>query len=132
MSLFGITKSVNVFYIASIVSIALYNNFIQINPDSAIGDRVLIVLAAVVVTIPNIFLVSALSRRFILLKTTIVVNLACAILFVVGLLSHKQESLVIWWGVTVISLCALNVCAMIVAYNIKHRRLADHNEVVYP
>lgn len=122
MSVFKATKVVNVMYVVGILSIAIFNNFIQINPESSLGDRFIVVFSVLGLSIPNLALIRALPPVSKMMKTTVLLNVICILLFVTGMLAHQQEMLVMLWSVTVVSICSINA-AVLVSVIIANRRL---------
>ncbi|RLU00329.1 hypothetical protein [Ketobacter sp.] len=113
MGVYKATKIINGLYLVAILSIAIYNNLIQVNTESNGVDRLIVVLLALLVSIPNLATIWALPPRPRFTKTTIMLNLVCLILFVIGMVSHDQENLVMYWGVTVVSICVINIAVLV-------------------
>ncbi|MEE2732350.1 MAG: hypothetical protein VYA55_16135 [Pseudomonadota bacterium] len=127
MSVFKATKVVNVMYVVGILSIAIFNNFIQINPESSLGDRFIVVFSVLGLSIPNLALIRALPPVSKMMKTTVLLNVICILLFVAGVLAHQQEMLVMLWSVTVVSICSINA-VVLVSVIIANRRLKTLKE----
>lgn len=132
MNVFKAIQATNLLYIVGIVAAAIFNNVIHTNPESNIQDRLIVVLAVLFISIPNILSVNAVPPKFKLTKTTIVLNVMCIFLFVSGLTSYEQEKLAIHWGLTVISICAINVVVLISGLAGKRASQSKGDDVVYP
>lgn len=113
MNVFNVIRVINVLYVVGIVVVAIFSNFVQAYPESNIMNGLIVVLAVLFISIPNILAANAVPPRLKLAKTTIALNLACIILFAVGLVAHKQEALAIYWAATVISISTMNVTVLV-------------------
>lgn len=132
MNVFKAIQATNVLYVVGIVAITIFNNVIHANPESSMQGRLIVLVAVLFISIPNILSISAVPPRFKFAKTAIVSNVICILLFVAGLTSYEQERLAIHWGVTVISICAINVVVLISGLAGKRASQTDDDDVVYP
>ena len=113
MRVFNVIKVINIVYVLGIFSIVLYNNVIHVNPNSNLQDRLIIIFAVLLISIPNVLSIRAATPGLRLAKTTITLNLLCIILFMAGVVSHEQEPLAIWWRAAVVLVCAINFIALL-------------------
>lgn len=132
MNVFKAMQATNVLYVVGIVAVAIFNNVIHTNPESSMQDRLIVVLAVLFISIPNILSINAIPPRFKFTKTAIVLNVVCILLFFAGLTSYEQERLAIHWGITVISICAINVVVLISGLASKRASQSKGDDVVYP
>lgn len=132
MNMFTVVKFINVLYVVGIVAIAIFNNVIQINPEGDIQNGLIVVLLVLLISIPKMLSVSAVSPKLKLGRTTVVLNVVCLFLFAAGLSAYEQERLAIYWGVTVISICALNITVLISALVSKRESQSEDDDLVYP
>lgn len=132
MMFFRAVKMVNVLYVVGIVAIAIFNNVIQANPESSVQNRLIVISAVLLISIPNMLSIVAITPRLKLAKTAIVLNVVCISLLGAGLAAYEQERLALGWAATVISICVMNVAVLIAA--LVHRRDAQSGDdnVVYP
>ncbi len=135
MTGFKAIQTINVLYVIGIISIAIFNNLIQVDPESgiwnAMRDGALVVLTVLLISIPNMLSVRAVPPGFKFTKTAIVLNVICILLFVVGLIRHEQERLAIQWGATVITICSINIVALVLALVSKRGSQSDENNIAY-
>ncbi len=132
MNFFKAVKIINILYVVGIVAITIYNNIIFGNPNFEWKVKLVVILAVLFISIPNLLAAGAVSPRLRLAKTTIVINVICILLFGAGLSAYEQERLAIHWAIAVISICTLNVAALISALARKRKFHSESEGVVYP
>lgn len=131
MTVFKAIQAINVLYVIGMIAIATFNNIIRMNPESSIWQGMIVVFAVLFISIPNILTIRAVPPKLKLIKTSIVLNAICISLFALGLSAYDQEKLAIQWAVTVISICSINIVALVSALFYKRGSQSNGSNVVH-